>query len=122
MHDLFVYIYFRFYEVLRLYPSVPVNTKVALEDDIWPDGTQVKKGDTIVWSTYALGRSTKVWGPDAKEFKPERWITPNGELRRESQGQFPAFHVGPRVCLGKFWLVLSYMQPLNILFLSQAKT
>ncbi|CDH56404.1 cytochrome p450 [Lichtheimia corymbifera JMRC:FSU:9682] len=105
-----------FYEVLRLYPSVPVNTKVALEDDIWPDGTQVKKGDTIVWSTYALGRSTKVWGPDAKEFKPERWITPNGELRRESQGQFPAFHVGPRVCLGKFWLVLSYMQPLNILF------
>ncbi|KAI7876931.1 cytochrome P450 [Lichtheimia hyalospora FSU 10163] len=90
-----------FYEVLRLHPSAPSNTKMALEDDVWPDGTQVKKGDNIAWNTYALGRSTKIWGPDAKEFKPERWITPTGELRRESQGQFPVFNVGPRVCLGQ---------------------
>lgn len=91
-----------FYEVLRLYPSVPLNQKYALNDDIWPDGTQIKKGDYILWCPYAQGRSEKVWGADAKEFKPERWIDDQGELRRESQGKWPAFHAGPRVCLGKY--------------------
>jgi cytochrome P450 len=87
--------------VLRLYPSVPNNQKFALNDDTWPDGTHIKKGDYVVWSPWSQGRSEKVWGPDAKEFKPERWITPDGSLRRESPGKWPAFHAGPRVCLGQ---------------------
>ncbi|KAI9309683.1 cytochrome P450 [Cunninghamella echinulata] len=90
-----------FYEVLRLYPSVPNNQKYALNDDVWPDGTRVKKGDYVLWSPWAAGRSTKVWGPDAKHFKPERWINEDGELNRETQGKWPAFHGGPRVCLGQ---------------------
>lgn len=90
----------RFFEVLRLYPSVPTNVKVALEDDVLPDGTPVRKGDSVTWSPYGQGRSEKVWGPDAKSFRPERWITEDGELRRETQGKWPAFHAGPRVCLG----------------------
>ncbi|KAG0171862.1 Protein kinase alk2 [Apophysomyces sp. BC1034] len=90
-----------FYEVLRHYPSVPANQKFALNDDIWPDGTHVRKGDYILWSPYSQGHSEKVWGPDAKQFRPERWITETGELRRETQGQWPVFHAGPRVCLGQ---------------------
>ncbi|RCH94663.1 hypothetical protein CU097_002244 [Rhizopus azygosporus] len=89
-----------FYEVLRLYPSVPLNQKYALDDDVWPDGTQIRKGDYILWCPYAQGRCEKVWGVDAKEFKPERWIE-EGELKRQNQGQWPAFHAGPRVCLGQ---------------------
>ncbi|KAG2227433.1 hypothetical protein INT45_007458 [Circinella minor] len=90
-----------FYEILRLYPSVPSNVKVALEDDVLPDGSPVKKGDSISWSPYAMGRSEKLWGPDAKSFKPERWLQENGELKRESAGHWPAFHAGPRICLGQ---------------------
>ncbi|KAI9484494.1 cytochrome P450 [Zychaea mexicana] len=90
-----------FYETLRLYPSVPSNGKVAIEDDILPDGAHVKKGMEVSWSPYAMGRSEKVWGPDAKSFVPGRWIKIDGTLRRESQGKFPAFHGGPRVCLGQ---------------------
>ncbi|KAG0174543.1 hypothetical protein DFQ28_005878 [Apophysomyces sp. BC1034] len=90
-----------FYEVLRLYPSVPSNLKYALKDDIWPDGTHVKKGDYIMWLSYVQGRSEKIWGHDARQFRPERWITPDGELRRESQAQWSVFHAGPRVCLGQ---------------------
>ncbi|KAI9491661.1 cytochrome P450 [Zychaea mexicana] len=89
------------YEVLRLHPSVPSNIKYALKDDVLPDGTHIRAGDYIGWSPYAQGRSIKVWGPDAKEFKPERWLTPEGEVRRESQGKWPAFHAGPRICLGQ---------------------
>ncbi|KAI8139711.1 cytochrome P450 [Fennellomyces sp. T-0311] len=95
------YQYHRFYEVLRLYPSVPANVKVALEDDMFPDGSVIKKGDSIVWGPYPMARSRKIWGQDAREFKPERWIKPDGELRRESAGQWPAFHAGPRICLGQ---------------------
>ncbi|KAL0076498.1 cytochrome P450 [Phycomyces blakesleeanus] len=90
-----------FHETLRLHPSVPNNQKYALNDDIWPDGTHIQKGDYVVWSPWAQGRCVSVWGEDAKIFKPERWITPEGDLRRESQGQWPAFHGGPRVCLGQ---------------------
>ncbi|KAI9490825.1 cytochrome P450 [Zychaea mexicana] len=89
-----------FYEVLRLHPSVPSNQKYALKDDIWPDGTQIKKGDYVMWSPWAQGRNEQIW-KDAKQFNPERWISPQGELRRESQGQWPAFHAGPRICLGQ---------------------
>lgn len=78
-----------FYEVLRLYPSVPLNQKYALNDDIWPDGTQIRKGDYVMWLPYVQGRSEKVWGFNAKEFMPERWINEAGELKRESAGQWP---------------------------------
>ncbi|KAI7852169.1 cytochrome P450 [Circinella umbellata] len=88
------------YEVLRLHPSVPNNQKYALNDDIWPDGTQIKKGDYVMWSPWAQGRNEQVW-KNAKQFQPERWIAEDGSLRRESQGQWPAFHGGPRVCLGQ---------------------
>ncbi|GAN06283.1 cytochrome P450 704C1-like isoform X1 [Mucor ambiguus] len=104
-----------FYEVLRHYPSVPLNQKYALNDDIWPDGTHIRKGDYILWCPYVQGRSEKVWGPDAKQFRPERWITPEGELKRESQGQWPAFHAGPRVCLGQHLATLEAL--IAIIFL-----
>lgn len=43
---------------------------------------------------YAQGRVEAIWGADAKQFKPERWINEKGELKRESQGKWPAFHGG----------------------------
>ncbi|KAI7857286.1 cytochrome P450 [Circinella umbellata] len=86
---------------LRLYPSVPANGKIALADDILPDGTHVKKGELVQWVPYAMGRSTKIWGADAKAFIPERWISEDGSLRRESAGRWPAFHAGPRICPGQ---------------------
>lgn len=85
-----------FYEVLRLYPSVPLNQKYALNDDIWPDGTKISKGDYIMWCAYAQGRRENVWGEDAKMFVPERWINEAGELKRENAGQWP----------GKFMILL----------------
>ncbi|CAO3586330.1 unnamed protein product [Absidia cylindrospora] len=90
-----------FNETLRLYPGVPGNQKYALNDDIWPDGTVIKKNDYVLWSAYGQGRSAKIWGSDAKDFKPERWFNAEGDLRRESPGKWPAFNAGPRTCLGQ---------------------
>ncbi|KAF9378734.1 hypothetical protein CPC16_011157, partial [Podila verticillata] len=86
-----------FHEALRLYPSVPKNTKICVEDDVLPSGTPVYKGERIGWSSWAMGRDEQIWGSDAKEYNPERWMT--GE--KPSSSKFVAFHLGPRTCLGQ---------------------
>ncbi|GFP96075.1 cytochrome p450 704c1 [Phtheirospermum japonicum] len=87
-------------ETLRLYPAVPVDGRCAETDDTLPDGFKLKKGDGVYYMAYAMGRMTHVWGDDAEEFKPERWIK-NGIFQSESPFKFFSFHVGPRTCLGK---------------------
>ncbi|KAG0211625.1 hypothetical protein BGX28_007676 [Mortierella sp. GBA30] len=112
-----------FHETLRLYPSVPKNAKMVVEDDFLPCGTRVYKGDVIGMSTWCLGRNTDVWGPDAELFVPERWlvesissassaehkksiVSPFGKFRAESPYKFPAFNAGPRLCLGQTFATL----------------
>ncbi|KAF9288020.1 hypothetical protein BGZ68_000917 [Mortierella alpina] len=100
-----------FYEALRLYPSVPVNFKVCVADDILPDGTKVYKGDFVGWNSYAMGRTSSVWGSDAKEFKPERWM----EGSKPSSSKFISFHHGPRTCLGQQFATIEAITLMSML-------
>ncbi|GAV91979.1 p450 domain-containing protein, partial [Cephalotus follicularis] len=92
-------------ESMRLYPPVPLDGKLAEEDDVLPDGTVVKKGTTVTYHVYAMGRSKELWGPDFAEFKPERWLKrdDNGKwiFVAKDQYTYPVFQAGPRICLGK---------------------
>uniref|UniRef100_A0A7S2VVL8 Cytochrome P450 n=1 Tax=Triparma pacifica TaxID=91992 RepID=A0A7S2VVL8_9STRA len=88
-------------EVLRLHPSVPVDIKFAKNADTMPDGTYIPRGATVCYSPYAIGRSEKVWGADAKKFRPERFIVEGGGYKDPSQYKFPTFNAGYRLCLGK---------------------
>lgn len=121
-------------EALRLYAPVPATLRVAVKDDILPLGSPVRttKGDLIdsiqfvvghllkvetlislcrVWKgqTFlipisAINRSQKIWGPDAKEFRPERWL--DSELPEAVStipgvwGNMLTFLGGPRACIG----------------------
>ncbi|KAH7519547.1 hypothetical protein FEM48_Zijuj08G0048600 [Ziziphus jujuba var. spinosa] len=87
-------------ETLRLYPAVPVDGRCAETDDILPDGYKLKKGDGMIYMAYAMGRMSYIWGEDAEDFMPERWLK-NGIFQPESPFKFIAFHAGPRICLGK---------------------
>ncbi|KAF9094033.1 hypothetical protein BGX23_002582 [Mortierella sp. AD031] len=69
-----------FHETLRLYPQVPRNAKEVVADDVLPDGTVVYKGDSVAFSTYAMGRNRGVWGEDAEVFCPERWLVDEDDL------------------------------------------
>jgi len=85
-------------EVLRIHPPVPSDSKVAKADDTLPDGTFIPKGSRINYMPYIFGRLESIWGPDAQEFKPERWL----QFEKEpSQYKFLTFNAGPRLCLGK---------------------
>jgi cytochrome P450 len=88
-------------EALRLHPSVPKQVKFAVADDVLPDsGTHVPGGSAIMYSSYIMGRSESIWGPDAGQFRPSRWLSGEpGSL--PSAFEYPVFNAGPRICLGK---------------------
>ncbi|EOX96169.1 Cytochrome P450 family protein [Theobroma cacao] len=88
-------------ETLRLYPAVPVDPKICFSDDTLPDGFSVRKGDMVCYQPYAMGRMKFIWGDDAEEFRPERWLDEDGMFQPESPFKFTAFQAGPRICLGK---------------------
>ncbi|XP_059312720.1 cytochrome P450 704C1-like isoform X1 [Lycium ferocissimum] len=88
-------------ETLRLYPAVPVDAKICFSDDTLPDGFSVNKGDMVSYLPYAMGRLKTIWGDDAEEYKPERWLDGGGFFRPENPFKFTAFQAGPRICLGK---------------------
>ncbi|CAM0903271.1 unnamed protein product [Alopecurus aequalis] len=88
-------------ETLRLYPAVPIDVKYCFSDDTLPDGHAVKKGDMVNYQPYPMGRMKFLWGEDAKEFRPERWLDDDGVFVPESPFKFTAFQAGPRICLGK---------------------
>uniref|UniRef100_K3WMH5 Cytochrome P450 n=1 Tax=Globisporangium ultimum (strain ATCC 200006 / CBS 805.95 / DAOM BR144) TaxID=431595 RepID=K3WMH5_GLOUD len=59
-------------KTLRLHPAVPVNIRHANRDVVLHDGTFVATGWNVIYLSYTMAHMESVWGPDAKEFKPER--------------------------------------------------
>ncbi|KAI5569885.1 hypothetical protein BDE02_12G107200 [Populus trichocarpa] len=98
--DKMQYLHASLTETLRLYPAVPLDGKSAAEDEILPNGFKVKKGDGITYMAYVMGRMKNIWGDDAEEFHPERWLH-DGIFQPESPSKFTAVHAGPRICPGK---------------------
>nr|QWK52313.1 cytochrome P450 96A8-3 [Isatis tinctoria] len=96
-----VYLHGALFETMRLYPPIPFQRKSAIEPDVLPSGHKVEANSTIMIFLYAMGRMRAVWGEDALEFKPERWVSATGELRHEPSYKFFSFNSGPRACLGK---------------------
>ncbi|MFS8029635.1 putative unspecific monooxygenase [Helianthus anomalus] len=99
-------------ETLRLYPSVPEDSKHVIADDVLPDGTVVPAGSAITYSIYSTGRMKFIWGEDVLEFRPERWLSDDGKkFEMKDQFRFVSFNAGPRICLGKD---LAYLQMKSI--------
>ncbi|KAL6903339.1 hypothetical protein ACP4OV_004152 [Aristida adscensionis] len=110
--DRLVYLKAALSETLRLYPSVPEDSKHVVADDVLPDGTFVPAGSSVTYSIYSAGRMKTVWGDDCLEFRPERWLSANGaRFEPHDSYRFVAFNAGPRICLGKD---LAYLQMKNI--------
>lgn len=89
-------------ETLRLQPPASWNLRFTEEDVVMSDGTFIPQGSYAVFAPYTTGRRTDVWGEDAAEFKPERWVDPANPTRliQVSNFKFNAFLAGPRQCIG----------------------
>jgi cytochrome P450 len=90
-------------EGLRLYPSVPINMRWAIRDTVLPRGggpdgkspVFVPKGTELSYCVSTMHRREDLWGQDAEDFRPERWVN------RKAGWEFLPFNGGPRICLGQ---------------------
>lgn len=90
-------------ETLRLYPTVPLTMRQAIRDTSIGDQA-IPAGTVMILSTWLMNRSPEVWGSEAGEFKPERWVTdgrPNANGGAGSNYEFLTFLHGPRSCIGQ---------------------
>ncbi|RLV90190.1 Cytochrome P450 52A11 [Spathaspora sp. JA1] len=93
-------------ESLRMYPSVPRNSRVAnrtttLPRGGGPDGKSpvlIRKGQNIGYVINSTHLDETYYGKDAKEFRPTRWFEPES---RKLGWAFLPFNGGPRICLGQ---------------------
>ncbi|KAI0086773.1 cytochrome P450 [Irpex rosettiformis] len=76
-------------ETLRMYPPVPISFKQAQRDVVVPlafpirdvNGKEqqqilIPKGTTVSIGNQAANRYKEVWGDDADEWNPDRWLSP----------------------------------------------
>ncbi|VDB88479.1 unnamed protein product [Peniophora sp. CBMAI 1063] len=111
-------------ETLRLFPPARFVQRLAGKDHLLPlrnpitdtDGKLVSevfvpKGTVVVCSIAAVNRSKQIWGADAHEWKPERWLSPlpQSVLDAHIPGVYAntlTFSGGSRACIGfKFSLL-----------------
>lgn len=82
---------------------MPINSRRATKDTTLPRGggpdglspVYVQKGKEVNYVVHAMHRRKDLWGPDADEFKPDRWVG------RKPGWEFLPFNGGPRICLGQ---------------------
>ena len=95
-------------ESLRLHPILPANARQAMIDTTLPLGggedetapVFVRKGQLVMYNTYNMHRRKDIYGEDAEEFSPERWIDNGAKALRPGWGYLP-FNGGPRICIGR---------------------
>ncbi|KAJ7454338.1 cytochrome P450 [Mycena galericulata] len=98
-------------ETLRLYPPVPFVRRTALSERTIPftqppspsagvsSMIRIPRGTTLFLGIAGANRLESVWGDDAKEWKPERWL--QGDLNREPpRDRLPGIYAGMMSFLG----------------------
>ena len=88
-------------EVIRYYPFVPLSPRVA-EKDTTLAGEHIPEGTIILTAVEAFNRDTRLWGADADEFIPERWLGDGeGSGGASSNYAMLSFGAGPGACIGQ---------------------
>lgn len=112
-------------EVLRFFPT----TGIELERKVGPEGLVLPSGarlaaDTIVGiNPWPVHRHRSVFGEDADDFIPERWLPQEGESAEDCEDRIRAmqrviltFGAGPRACIGKHIAYLQLYKVIATLF------
>lgn len=97
-------------ESLRLYPPVAFVRRTAVKEKIIPyspsDETdkisfvKVPKGTTLFVGIATANRLESIWGEDAKQWKPERWLRGEPSATLDSSVRLPGIYAGTLSFLG----------------------
>lgn len=94
---------------------IPLSRPIATASGEVVDHITVARGTTVVIPIpiRTVNRSEEIWGPDSKEFKPERWIDNESGLparTKKLQGyhHIVSFVDGQRFCLGRVFAAAEF--------------
>ncbi|KAG9029734.1 hypothetical protein FRB95_004936 [Tulasnella sp. JGI-2019a] len=92
-------------ETLRIFPPVPLNSRATKVQTLIPtrqgDLFIPRAGWQITWSPISIHKRKDLWGEDADDFDPERWLGERAKDIAADPFQFIPFNAGPRICLGQ---------------------
>lgn len=60
----------------------------------------MRPASSITWNDWCRARDPEIWGPDAAEFKPSRFLDEKGHLVKPDEWKYHVFNGGRRLCLG----------------------
>ncbi|EIW85926.1 cytochrome P450 [Coniophora puteana RWD-64-598 SS2] len=110
-------------ECLRWRPVTTLGFAHRALKDIIYKGMLIPEGAVVFGNHWAISRDASVY-PDPHTFDPQRWLTPQGEIREDLK--FPSFGFGRRICPGQHIALRSiYINAALIMWafnLSESKT
>ncbi|KAF7969717.1 hypothetical protein HWV62_26120 [Athelia sp. TMB] len=120
------------HETLRMHPPLWWTIRTSTGDDIIPlskpirsangqivDRISIAAGQEVLVPIRMINRSCDFWGPDAKAYKPERWLS-NDDLPVEAKllaghRHLLTFSDGATTCLGKHFALAEFKAILSVL-------
>ena len=73
------------------------------------DSVLILKGTTVIVPVKYLNRCEAIWGPDAKDFVPERWLKEKtDDSKNAGSKRLYTFADGPRLCLGRAFAIAEF--------------
>jgi hypothetical protein len=92
-------------EALRWRPVDPLGLPHLSAEDDWYNGMFIPKGSIMIANVWNLNRDTEIYGADAAQFNPARFLNTKGEVTSCAPETKEEGHVtygfGRRVCVGK---------------------
>ena len=97
--------------------TIPLSAPVKTTSGRVSEHLTIGTGTTVVIPIRAINRSEEIWGVDAKEFRPERWIgadidkevdLPPKVRAYKGYHHLLSFLEGPRICLGRLFAVAEF--------------
>ena len=91
---------------------IPLSVPLQTADNNTVDRISIAAGQFVSVPIRTINRSVSIWGPDAKEFKPQRWLDEDGIPASAKEittyRHLLTFVDGSRACLGKTFALTEF--------------
>ncbi|KAI1329261.1 cytochrome P450 [Xylariaceae sp. FL0255] len=87
-------------EALRIHSTSGIGLPRQVPPDspgVYLNGHFFPPGAVLSVPTYTIHHSKTIWGPDADEYRPERWLN----ITPRQRNAYLVFSHGPRACVGR---------------------